>query len=100
MILNITEQKKQQIIESNDIVDVIEEFLPLKKSGTNYKTNCPFHNEKTPSFVVSRDKQIYRCFGCGKSGISITFLMEYKNFTYSEAIEYLAKRANISLDYI
>ncbi len=98
--MNITEPKTHQIIESNDIVDVIEEFLPLKKSGTNYKTNCPFHNEKTPSFVVSRDKQIYRCFGCGKSGISITFLMEYKNFTYSEAIEYLAKRANISLDYI
>ncbi len=100
MLLNITEEKKQQIIESNDIVDVIEEFLPLKKNGTNYKTNCPFHNEKTPSFVVSRDKQIYRCFGCGKSGNAITFLMEYKNLTFIESVEYLARRVNISLDYI
>lgn len=99
MLLNITEEKRQQIIESNDIVDVIEEFLPLKKNGTNYKANCPFHNEKTPSFVVSRDKQIYRCFGCGKSGNSITFLMEHKNWTYIESIEYLARRVNISLDY-
>lgn len=100
MLLNITEEKKQQIIESNDIVDVIEEFLPLKKNGTNYKSNCPFHNEKTPSFVVSRDKQIYRCFGCGKNGNAITFLMEYKNLTYIESLEYLARRVNISLEYI
>lgn len=100
MPLNITEEKKQQIIESNDIVDVIEEFLPLKKNGTNYKTNCPFHKEKTPSFVVSKDKQIYHCFGCGKSGDSITFLMEYKNWTFVESVEYLAKRVNISLDDI
>ncbi len=100
MPLNITEEKKQQIIESNDIVDVIEEFLPLKKNGTNYKTNCPFHKERTPSFVVSKDKQIYHCFGCGKSGDSITFLMEYKNWTFVESVEYLAKRVNISLDDI
>lgn len=100
MVLNITEEIKQQIIESNDIVDIIEEFLPLKKNGTNYKTNCPFHNEKTPSFVVSRDKQIYRCFGCGKSGNVITFLMEYKNLTFIESVEYLARRVNISLNYI
>ncbi len=100
MPLNITEEKKQQIIESNDIVDVIEEFLPLKKNGTNYKTNCPFHKEKTPSFVVSKDKQIYHCFGCGKSGDSIKFLMEYKNWTFVESVEYLAKRVNISLDDI
>ena len=100
MVLNITEDIKQQIIESNDIVDIVEEFLPLKKNGTNYKTNCPFHNEKTPSFVVSRDKQIYRCFGCGKSGNVITFLMEYKNMTFIEAVEYLARRVNINLENI
>lgn len=100
MVLNITEEIKQQIIESNDIVDIIEEFLPLKKNGTNFKSNCPFHNEKTPSFVVSREKQIYRCFGCGKSGNVITFLMEYKNLTFIESIEYLARRVNINLEYI
>ena len=92
MPINITEEKKQQIIESNDIVDVIEEFLPLKRNGTNYKTNCPFHKEKTPSFVVSKEKQIYHCFGCGKSGDAINFLMEHKNWTYIESIEYLARR--------
>ncbi len=100
MALNITEDIKERIIESNDIVDIIEEFLPLKKNGTNYKTNCPFHNEKTPSFVVSRDKQIYRCFGCGKSGNVITFLMEYKNMPFIEAVEYLARRVNINLEYV
>jgi DNA primase len=98
-MLNITEEIKQHIIESNDIVDIIEEFLPLKKNGTNYKTNCPFHNEKTPSFVVSRDKQIYTCFGCGKNGNVISFLMEYKNLPYIEAVEQLARRANINLEY-
>ena len=98
MPINITEEKKQQIIESNDIVDVIEEFLPLKRNGTNHKTNCPFHKEKTPSFVVSKDKQIYHCFGCGKSGDAINFLMEYKNWTYIESVEYLARRVNITLE--
>lgn len=100
MPFNITEEKKQQIIESNDIVDVIEEFLPLKRNGTNYKTNCPFHKEKTPSFVVSKDKQIYHCFGCGKSGDAINFLMEYKNWTYVESVEYMARRVNITLEEI
>lgn len=100
MPINLTEDKKQQIIESNDIVEVIEEFLPLKRNGTNYKANCPFHKEKTPSFVVSKDKQIYHCFGCGKSGDSINFLMEYKNWTYIESIEYLARRVNIRLEEI
>lgn len=100
MPYNITEEKKQQIIESNDIVDVIEEFLPLKKSGTNYSACCPFHQEKTPSFVVSKDKQIYHCFGCGKSGDVINFLMDYRNLTYIESIEYLADRAHINLEKI
>lgn len=99
MPYKLTNEVIQQVIESNDIVDVIEEFLPLKKSGTNYKACCPFHNEKTPSFSVSKDKQIYKCFGCGESGDSIQFLIRYKNFTFVEAIEYLAQRANITLEY-
>ncbi|QSX06830.1 DNA primase [Sedimentibacter sp. zth1] len=100
MPYNITEEKKQQIIDSNDIVDVIEEFIPLKKNGTNYTACCPFHKEKTPSFVVSKEKQIYHCFGCGESGDSIKFLMEYSNLTFIEAIENLAKRANITLEEV
>lgn len=90
----------QRITNANDIVNLIEEFLPLKKAGANYNTNCPFHKEKTPSFVVSQEKQIYHCFGCGETGDSITFLMKYKNYTFVEAAEYLAKRAGIILEEI
>ncbi len=87
-----------RILEQNNIVDVIEEYLPLKKAGANYNTNCPFHKEKTPSFIVSPDKQMFHCFGCGESGDSISFLTKYKNYTFVEAAEYLAKRAGIILE--
>jgi len=89
-----------RILEENNIVDVIEEFLPLKKAGANYNTNCPFHKEKTPSFVVSPDKQVFHCFGCGESGDSISFLTKYKNYTFVEAAEYLARRAGIVLEEV
>lgn len=89
-----------RILNENNIVDVIEEFLPLKKAGNNYKTNCPFHKEKTPSFTVSPDKQMFHCFGCGESGDSISFLSKYKNFTFVEAAEYLARKAGIILEEI
>ena len=88
----------KRILDGNNIVDVIEEFLPLKKAGNNYSTRCPFHKEKTPSFMVSPDKQIFHCFGCGESGDSISFLMKYKNYTFVEASEYLAKKAGIVLE--
>jgi len=87
-----------RIIDSNNIVDLIEGYLPLKKAGANYNTNCPFHKEKTPSFVVSPQKQIYHCFGCGESGNVLNFLMKYKNYTFVEAAEFLARRANIILE--
>lgn len=87
-----------RILEQNNIVDVIEEFLPLKKAGANYNTNCPFHKEKTPSFTVSPDKQMFHCFGCGESGDSLSFLTKYKNYTFVEAAEYLARRAGIVLE--
>lgn len=87
-----------RILEQNNIVDVIEEYLPLKKAGANYNTNCPFHKEKTPSFIVSPDKQMFHCFGCGESGDSISFLTKYKNYTFVEAAEYLARRAGIVLE--
>lgn len=95
MPYNISEEKIEEIKNSNDIVDVINELVPLKRAGANYKARCPFHKEQTPSFVVSPDKQIYHCFGCGENGDVINFIMKYKNYTFTETIEYLAKRAGI-----
>jgi DNA primase len=82
-----------------DIVDVIGNYLQLKKEGSNYKALCPFHSEKTPSFVVSPAKQIYHCFGCGASGDAIKFIMEMEKLSYPEAIEKLANMYNFKLDY-
>jgi len=82
-----------------DIVDVIGSFIELRKAGANYKANCPFHGEKTPSFVVSPSKQIYHCFGCGVGGDSIKFVMELEKLSYPEAIEKLASMNNFSLTY-
>jgi len=84
---------------SIDIIDVVGSFVELRKAGANYKANCPFHGEKTPSFVVSPTKQIYHCFGCGVGGDSIKFLMELEKLTYPEAIEKLASMFNFSLTY-
>ncbi len=82
-----------------DIVDVVGEYIELKKSGANFKANCPFHGEKTPSFVVSPSKQIFHCFGCGVGGDAIKFVMEYEKLSYPEAIEKLAQKYNITLTY-
>jgi len=82
-----------------DVVDVVGNYLQLKKKGSNYTTTCPFHNEKTPSFVVSPNKQMYHCFGCGASGDSIKFMMEYEKLSYPEAIEKLANMYNFQLEY-
>jgi DNA primase len=86
-----------RIRESNDIVDLISEFVPLKKRGKNYTGLCPFHPEKKPSFSVSPDKQVYYCFGCGQGGNVITFLMNHEKIGFSEAVRELAKRAGITL---
>ncbi len=88
----------QQITNRIDIIDIVGEFVKLKKRGTNYIGNCPFHNEKTPSFTVSPTKEIYKCFGCGKSGNSITFLMEHEKYSYVEALRWLAARYNIEIE--
>lgn len=91
----IPEDIIEKVRESNDIIDVISEFVPLKKKGKNYMGLCPFHKEKTPSFSVLQDKQIYHCFGCGEGGNVISFLMKYKNIGFVEAVKMLAERANI-----
>jgi len=88
----------REIRESNDIIDVISQYVMLKKSGSNYKGLCPFHNEKTPSFMVSPSKQMFRCFGCGESGDVISFIMKYDNVDFTEALKSLAARVNITLD--
>src|SRR6185437_12084031 len=86
-----------QIREKIDIVSFISEFIPLKKTGRNFKANCPFHGEKTPSFVVSPERQIWHCFGCSKGGDVYTFLMEYERLEFPEALRTLAKRTGIEL---
>ncbi|ULQ57481.1 DNA primase [Flavihumibacter rivuli] len=94
----ITQQTIQQILSRIDIIDVVGSFVKLKKRGTNYLGLCPFHNEKTPSFTVSPNKEIYKCFGCGKSGNTISFLMEHEKYSYVEALKWLANRYNVEVE--
>ena len=96
--LAISEELIQKIKEENDIVDVVSEIVKLKRSGRNYSGLCPFHKEKSPSFSVSSDKQIYKCFGCGEAGNVITFVMKTKSLNFVEAVEHLASRANIDFN--
>ena len=96
--MQISEEILEEIKSQNDIVDVISERVRLKKAGRNFTGLCPFHNEKTPSFSVSQEKQIYKCFGCGEAGNVISFVMKEKNLPFIEAVKYLANRANIPLE--
>ncbi len=92
-----SEELIEEVLSSNSIVDVISSFVRLKKTGSAYFGLCPFHNEKTPSFSVSQEKQMYYCFGCGAGGNAITFLMQYENASFPEAVETLAGKAGIAL---
>lgn len=92
-----SEDLVEEIRSRNDIVDVINSYVTLKKKGNTYTACCPFHNEKTPSFHVSREKQLYHCFGCGAAGTVYTFLQQYENYTFPEAVEFLANRAGVAL---
>ena len=94
----ITQQTIQEIQSRIDIYDVIGSFIKLKRRGTNYIGNCPFHNEKTPSFTVSPSKEIYKCFGCGKSGNAIGFVMDHEKYSYVEALKWLAARYNVEIE--
>ena len=96
--MQISEEILEKIKSQNDIVDVISDRVRLRKSGRNFTGLCPFHNEKTPSFSVSQEKQIYKCFGCGEAGNVISFVMKDKNLPFVEAVKYLANRANIPLE--
>ena len=87
----------EEIRMKNDIVDVISGYVKLTRRGSSYFGLCPFHNEKSPSFSVSPGKQMYYCFGCGAGGNVFTFLMEYENFTFVEALKFLADRAGVEL---
>lgn len=87
----------EEIRQRNDIVDVVSEHVKLKRTGNNHMGLCPFHNEKSPSFSVSGPKQMYHCFGCGVGGNVFTFVMEYENYSFVEALKYLAERVNIAL---
>ena len=101
MVVQMNTQIPEEVIENirreNDIVDIIEEYVSLKKQGRNYFGLCPFHDEKSPSFSVTKEKQIFHCFGCGKGGNVITFLMEVESLNFIEAISFLGDKAGISL---
>lgn len=93
----ITQDTIQQIQSRIDIIEILGSFIKLKKRGANYLGLCPFHNEKTPSFTVSPSKEIYKCFGCGKSGNTIGFLMEHEKYSYTEALRWLAQKYNVEI---
>jgi DNA primase len=93
----IPQETVNRILDLAQVEEVIGDFVTLKRAGATYKACCPFHNEKTPSFVVSPSKGIYKCFGCGKSGTAVGFVMEHESMTYVEALKYLAKKYNIEV---
>ena len=94
----ITQNTIQQILSRIDILEVVGQFVRLKKRGANYLGLCPFHNEKTPSFTVSPSKEIFKCFGCGKSGNTISFVMEHEKLSYVEALRWLANKYNVEIE--
>lgn len=94
----IPQETVNRILDLTQIEDVVGDFVTLKRAGSTYKACCPFHNEKTPSFVVSPSKGIFKCFGCGKSGTAVGFVMEHENLTYVEALKYLAKKYNVEVE--
>jgi len=94
----ISQNTIQQILSRIDIIDIVGSYVKLKKRGANYLGLCPFHNERTPSFTVSPAKEIYKCFGCGKSGNAIGFLMDLEKYSYVEALRWLANKYNVEIE--
>ena len=93
----IPQETVNRILDLAQIEDVVGDFVTLKRAGATYKACCPFHNEKTPSFVVSPSKGVYKCFGCGKSGTAVGFVMEHESMSYVEALRYLARKYNVEV---
>ena len=93
----MSDNQIEEVKSKTDIVSLLSEYLELKKAGRNYKANCPFHGEKTPSFMISPELQMYKCFGCGKSGDVFTFLEEHEGMEFGEALKYLADKAGVKL---
>ncbi|RUM59612.1 MAG: DNA primase [Persephonella sp.] len=98
--MGISPETIEEVLKTANVYDVISDYLNLKKTGVNYSALCPFHTEKTPSFIVSPSKNIWKCFGCGKAGNSVKFLMEYKGLSYTEAIKELANKYGIPIKYV
>src|SRR5574344_760594 len=96
-MIRYSEEIINEVRQSNDIVDVISQYMHLKRSGRNFFGLCPFHNEKSPSFSVSPDKQIFHCFGCGVGGNVIHFVSKIENLNFRETIELLAEKAGVEL---
>src|SRR5512137_2388592 len=94
----ISQETVNRITNSINILEVVGDFVQLKRRGANYLGLCPFHNEKTPSFTVSPSKEIYKCFGCGRSGNTISFIMEHEKYSYVEALKWLAAKYNIEIE--
>ncbi len=97
--MRIPPEKIEEIRSANDIVEVVSQHVRLKKRGKNYVGLCPFHQEKTPSFTLSSEKQVYHCFGCGKGGNVFTFVMEFEKVSFTESVRSLAERAGITVSY-
>lgn len=97
MSMRYSEQLIEEVVQRNDIIEIISEYVDLKKTGKNFKGLCPFHNEKTPSFMVSEDKQLFHCFGCGEAGDVIKFIMKIENLDFIDALELLADKCNMDL---
>ena len=95
----IADETIQEVKRSVDVIEVISAYFPLKRAGANYRALCPFHDEKSPSFNVHPEKQIYKCFGCGKAGDAISFVMEFEKLEYPDAIRLLAERSGITVRY-
>lgn len=95
----ISDSKINQIVQSSNIVDIIGEYVDLKRAGSSFKGLCPFHNEKTPSFTVDEKKQLFHCFGCGAGGDVVSFIMQKEGLSYPESLKFLADKAGISIDY-
>ena len=92
---HISPEKIEEVKRRADIVDLVSEYVTLKKGGKNFLGLCPFHKEKTPSFTVNRDKQIFYCFGCGEGGNVLAFLMKINNMSFPEAVRHLAAKTGV-----